>query len=228
MPGDASTRCRSALGVRGRGRTLTLTLALAAGALVAAACGSDGQALRPPSPDQTTTTVATSQPAGSEVGAGSGDSASSETLPEPMRLISPVIPEGSEIPAQYTCRGAEVSPPLEWTPAPAGTVELALVVRDIDAEGLVQWVVAGLAPTTGGLAEGAVPAEAVQATNDFGRPGWAGPCPTSGTHHYDIRIYALAQPSGVADGQPGAEAAAAVESTPAVMSAVLSATASAG
>jgi Raf kinase inhibitor-like YbhB/YbcL family protein len=206
-------------------------LALGAGLLIAAACGTDGQALRAPSPDQTTTTASTAPTttatdAGAEGDGGTGGT--SGTAPEPMRLTSPVIAEGGEIPDDFTCRGAEVSPPLGWTPAPAGTVELAVVVRDVDTEGFVHWVVAGLSPTTGGLAEGTVPAEAVEAANDFNRPGWGGPCPLSGTHHYEIRIYALSRPSGVTEGQPGVEAAAAVEAAPAVMSAVLSATASAG
>jgi Raf kinase inhibitor-like YbhB/YbcL family protein len=200
---------------------------------LAAACGAadDGRALRPPSAEQTTTTVATSLPAATGVDAGSatGDGgASTAPQPEPMVLTSPVIPEGGEVPVDYTCRGADRSPPLSWTAPPAGTVELALVVRDIDAEGFVQWVLAGIDPGTGGVAEATPPAGAVEATNDFGRPGWAGPCPTDDTHHYDIRVYALSQPSGVTAGQPGAEAAAAVEAAPAVMSAVMTAWADPG
>ncbi len=196
-----------------------------------AACGADdGRALRTPSPDQTTTTVPTSQAttSGVEPGSATGDGATSTSLPEPMRLSSPAIAEGGEIPVDHTCRGGDGSPPLQWTPAPAGTVELAVVVRDIDADGFVHWVIAGLPATTGGLAEVTPPAGAVEATNEFGRPGWAGPCPPAGTHNYDIRVYALSQPSGVTPGQPGADAATQVEATPAVMSAVLSGWASAG
>ena len=59
---------------------------------------------------------------------------------------SSAIPDGGEIPARYTCRGEDVSPPLLWTGVPSGTVELAVVVRDVDAEGFVHWVVAGLPP----------------------------------------------------------------------------------
>jgi Raf kinase inhibitor-like YbhB/YbcL family protein len=193
---------------------------------LAAACGAstDGRALRPPSPSQTTTTtVATTVPTTAGVDAGSGDGVSTTPPPEPMVLTSPVIPQDGEIPVDHTCRGADRSPPLSWTPAPVDTVELAVVVRDVDLDGFVQWVIAGIDPLAGGLAEDTPPEGAVEATNDFGRPGWAGPCPTDGPHHYDIRVYALSQPSGVTAGQPGAEAAAAVEATPAAMSAVLSA-----
>ena len=226
MPGDASWPSRSAGRARWRGPAAGVALAVGALSL-AAACGrgDDGRSLREPAPDQTTTTVATSLPpttAGVDAGSAAGDGAVTSSTTEPLRLSSSAIGEASEIPVDYTCRGRDVSPPLLWTAIPPGAVELAVVVRDVDAEGFVHWVIAGLPPTTGGLAEGAPPAEAVEATNDFGRPGWAGPCPPAGTHNYEIRVYALSQASGVTDGQPGAEAAGQVEATPALMSAVLS------
>ena len=197
------------------------------------ACGGtdDGRALRAPGPDQTTTTVATTPSttgAGADAGSSAGDEGGATPTTEPLRLSSSAIAEGGEFPVDHTCRGRDVSPPLLWTSVPPGTVELAVVVRDVDAEGFVHWVIAGLPPTTGGLAEATPPDEAVEAANDFGRPGWAGPCPPAGTHHYEIRVYALSQPSGVAAGQPGAEAAGLVEAAPALTSAVLSGSASAG
>jgi len=202
-----------------------LTLALTVG------CGTDdGRTLDPPTADQTTTTVATTAPAstattaGVDAGSASGVTASSTPL-EPLRLTSPTIAEAGDIPDDYTCWGRDQSPPLEWGPVPPGTVELALVVRDIDAGGFVHWVIAGLDPTAGGVAEGAPPGGAVEALNDFGRPGWSGPCPPDGTHNYEFRVYALAEPSGVTEGMPGPDAATQVEGTAARMSAVLSASA---
>jgi hypothetical protein len=176
--------------------------------LTACSSSDEGRALRPPDPDQTTTTAPTSLPA---------------TTVAPLRLSSGTMAEGGEVPVDHTCRGRDVSPPLQWTGVPSGTVELAVVVRDVDAGGFVHWVIAGLASDVGGVAEGTPPAGAVEATNDFARPGWAGPCPVTGVHNYEIRLYALSQPSGVTAGQPGAAAAAQVEATPALMSAVLSA-----
>lgn len=180
------------------------------------ACGAadDGRALRPPSPDQTTTT-SVAPPATTLAAA-------------PLRMTSPAVAEGGVFPIDHTCRGRDVSPPLSWTGVPTGTAELAVVVRDVDAPGVVHWVIAGLPATTGGLAEGTVPAGSVEATNDFGRPGWSGPCPTAGTHNYEIRLYALAQPSGVVPGQEGVAAATRVETAPSLASAVLSASAGAG
>ena len=187
-----------------------------------AACGDDGRALRDPAPDQTTTSaVPTTPSSGASAGSVLGDGSTSST--EPLRLSSPALVDGGAIPAAYTCRGADVSPPLSWTGVPAGTVELAVVMRDVhpDAEGFVHWVVAGIQPSAGGLAEAGTP-PGVEAENDFGRPGWAGPCPPSGTHDYEFRLYALAEPSGVTAGMPGEQAAQAVESRASYMSSVLS------
>jgi len=47
----------------------------------------------------------------------------------PLMLASPAIPPSGEIPAQYTCDGADISPPLSWSDVPAGTGSLVLVVR---------------------------------------------------------------------------------------------------
>jgi Raf kinase inhibitor-like YbhB/YbcL family protein len=206
---------------RHRRRVAAVAAAVVLG-LSAAACGNDGRTLRDPAPDQTTTSaVPTTPTSGASAGSILGDESTSST--EPLRLASPAFADGSEIPIAYTCRGANVSPPLSWTDVPAGTVELALVMRDVhpDAEGFVHWVVAGMAPTVGGLAEG-TPPPGVEAQNDFGRPGWAGPCPPSGTHDYEIRLYALAEPSGVTAGMPAEDAAQAVESRASYSTSVLS------
>jgi Raf kinase inhibitor-like YbhB/YbcL family protein len=192
-------------------------LAVTVGVLaLTAACGAadDGRTLRPPEPDQTTTT-SVAPPATTAAAA-------------PLRMSSPTIAEGGVFPVDHTCRGRDVSPPLSWSGVPNGTVELAVVVRDVDEQGFVHWVVAGLPATTGGLAEATVPAGSAQAANDFGRPGWSGPCPPAGTHNYEIRLYALAQPSGVTPGQDGVAAATQVEAAPSLASAVLSASAGAG
>jgi len=228
MPGDAWWQPRT-IGRRRRSGARVL-VAAAAAALVAGACGADGRALRQPSPDQTTTTAATAPGGDTAVDAGSatGEEAGTSATAPALQLTSTAVVEGGDIPVDHTCRGRDVSPPLLWTGPPAGTVELALVVRDIDAGGFVHWVVAGLPPDTGGLAEATVPDGAVEAANDFGRPGWAGPCPPSGRHHYELRLYALAEPSGITGGQPGGEAAALVETTPALASAVLSGSTEAG
>lgn len=187
-----------------------------------AACGDDGRTLREPRADQTTTSA---PPATTATSGATGGGSTTTTVP--MQLTSPSFTDGSTIPPAYTCRGADISPPLSWVGIPAGTVELALVVRDIDADMFTHWVVAGVSPAVGGLGEGALP-PGVEATNDFGRPGWAGPCPPSGTHNYEFLLYALAEPSGVTAGQPATDAIAAIEGRAMYGSAALSGQASAG
>jgi Raf kinase inhibitor-like YbhB/YbcL family protein len=220
MPGDAGVGSRSAAR-GGRRRAACLLAAVAVLGAATAACGDDGRALREPRADQTTTSAPPATTTTTAAGGGS------TTTTVPMQLTSPSFTDGSTIPPAYTCRGADVSPPLSWVGIPAGTVELALVVRDIDADLFAHWVLAGVSPAVGGLAEGAPP-PGVEATNDFGRPGWAGPCPPSGTHNYEFLLYALAEPSGVTAGQPATDAIAAIEGRSMYGSASLSGQASAG
>jgi Raf kinase inhibitor-like YbhB/YbcL family protein len=212
-------------------------LATCAVALLVAGCGDDGRELSAPSPDQTTTsasTTSTAAPSTTEVVAGTGGGTGGDeggtappTTATTLRLTSPAFGNGQPIPPEYTCVGDDVSPPLAWAGVPGGTAELALVVRDPDADGFIHWVIAGLPPDGTGLARGDPPSQAVQGLNDFGRQGWSGPCPPSGTHNYDFRLYALAEPSGLAAGAGGAEAAAQLESATLLASAALSGTAAA-
>ena len=105
---------------------------------------------------------------------------------------------GGEIPSQYTCEGADVSPQLGWQAAPAGTKSLAVVMHDPDAPAdFTHWVVWNIAPGARELAVGAsgrggMPPGAREGSNDFGHPGYGGPCPPPGKpHRYNFRVYAL-------------------------------------
>ena len=49
----------------------------------------------------------------------------------PLQVSSAAFEPGGEIPAQYSCQGANLSPPLEWSGVPEGTQSLALVVSDL-------------------------------------------------------------------------------------------------
>lgn len=42
--------------------------------------------------------------------------------------------------------------------------------------------------------------EARQGKNDFGKPGYGGPCPPSGTHRYFFRLFALDSTTGLGPG----------------------------
>ena len=54
--------------------------------------------------------------------------------PETFTLTSPAFDHGTPIPERYRGRlfGANISPALAWTPPPAGTAELVLIVQDPD------------------------------------------------------------------------------------------------
>ena len=136
------------------------------------------------------------------------DSATASPSPTPrFTLTSTAFREGGGIPAQFTCDGRDVSPALAWICAPAGTGSLVLVVDDPDARDFAHWTAYAIDPATTGLAEGAGAASSrlAQGTNDFGRVGYGGPCPPSGTHHYVFTLYALAAPLGLS-GSPRASA----------------------
>lgn len=115
-----------------------------------------------------------------------------------IKLTSAVFAEGGAIPAEYTCDGRDMSPPLAWSGVPAGAKTLALVADDPDAPRgtWVHWVLYDLAAGVRELAAGQPATEmladgAKQGRNDFGRAGYGGPCPPSGTHRYYFKLYAL-------------------------------------
>ena len=121
----------------------------------------------------------------------------------PFTLTSSAFHDGGSIPREFSCDGANVSPPLAWTGVPAGSAALVLFVDDPDARGFVHWIVLDLIAPGGELPKGVDPSSTPpqQGTNDFGKRGWGGPCPPSGTHHYQFVLSALAQPLRL-DGHP--------------------------
>jgi Raf kinase inhibitor-like YbhB/YbcL family protein len=114
-----------------------------------------------------------------------------------IELTSSVFRNG-RIPSHYTCDGDDVSPPLAWNNIPPGTKSLALIADDPDAPNKtwVHWVIFNIPPFVDGLPEdvrhdGLLPNGACQGRNDFGRIGYGGPCPPSGTHRYFFKLFAL-------------------------------------
>lgn len=116
-----------------------------------------------------------------------------------LTLKSEVFVSNGRIPARYTCDGENISPPLAWSGAPAGTRSYALIVDDPDAPAgtWVHWVAWNIGAGVTSLGEGVSPREKgagmKQGINDFRKRGYGGPCPPSGTHRYFFRLYALAR-----------------------------------
>ena len=109
-----------------------------------------------------------------------------------MKITSSAFQDGANIPSKFTCDGADISPPLQIADIPSQAKSLALIVDDPDApSGLfTHWMVWNIPPQTGAVREGSAP-KGVQGTNDFGKSGYGGPCPPSGTHRYYFKIFAL-------------------------------------
>jgi Raf kinase inhibitor-like YbhB/YbcL family protein len=109
-----------------------------------------------------------------------------------MKITSSAFQEGANIPSKFTCDGADTSPPLQIVDVPVGAKSLVLIVDDPDApSGLfTHWIVWNVSPQTSGVSEGSVP-KGVQGTNGFGKSGYGGPCPPSGSHRYYFKIFAL-------------------------------------
>lgn len=111
-----------------------------------------------------------------------------------LEITSTAFSDQGEIPAQYTCDGEDVNPPLSVGGLPEDTQSLALIVDDPDAPAGVwhHWIVWNVSPTALEIRENRVPAGAVEGTNDFGNAAWGGPCPPPGLpHRYFFRVYAL-------------------------------------
>lgn len=115
-----------------------------------------------------------------------------------IQVMSSAFQEGGMIPADYTCDGKDISPPLSWSGIPEGAVTLALICDDPDAPlgTWVHWVLYNLPASVQELPAGVPPQEklasgAVQGKNDFRKLGYGGPCPPGGTHRYYFKLYAL-------------------------------------
>ncbi len=119
-----------------------------------------------------------------------------------MKLESPAFAQSGEMPARFTCDGADLSPPLNWSDLPKGAQSLVLIVDDPDAPDpqapkmtWVHWVLYNLPADAGGLPEGVkeeqLPAGTKQGLNDWKRTGYGGPCPPIGQHRYFHKLYAL-------------------------------------
>jgi Raf kinase inhibitor-like YbhB/YbcL family protein len=122
-----------------------------------------------------------------------------------LELTSSAFKPNNAIPKEYTCDGSDVSVPLRWKNAPAGTTNFALIVDDPDAPRgtWVHWVLYDLPASVSELPAGvghedSLPNAAKQGTNDFGKIGYGGPCPPSGAaHHYHFKLYALDRMTGL-------------------------------
>jgi Raf kinase inhibitor-like YbhB/YbcL family protein len=113
-------------------------------------------------------------------------------------ITSTAFQPGQPVPGRYSCDGDGISPPLDWSGAPAGTNSFALIMDDPDAPAgtFVHWVIYNIPASATGLPENMpkdamLPDGTVQGPNSARRLGYTPPCPPGGTHRYYFKLYAL-------------------------------------
>ena len=129
--------------------------------------------------------------------------------PSKFVLSSPDAQLAAKVPEVYTanvfgCRGGNMSPPLQWTGAPAGTKSFVVTLFDPDEHGdpsgWWHWIVYDLPATVDKLPKGAgaghssvLPPGTMQGRTDLGNDAYHGPCPDKGDppHRYTFTVYAL-------------------------------------
>lgn len=110
-----------------------------------------------------------------------------------LNLTSDAFENGQPIPPQFTCDGTDQRPALKWDKSPAGTKSFALVVDDPDAPSgtFRHWGVFDIPASARSI--GGNQRVGTEVSNDFGKPGYGGPCPPKGhgPHHYHFKLFAL-------------------------------------
>jgi Raf kinase inhibitor-like YbhB/YbcL family protein len=118
-----------------------------------------------------------------------------------MEIKSPAFVDNAEVPRKYSCQGENVSPPLSWNGAPAGTKSFCLINDDPDAPAgtWLHWTIFNMPADKKELKEAeGIPGQeqlsdgSKQGMTDSGQAGYGGPCPPPGKYHrYFFKLYAL-------------------------------------
>jgi Raf kinase inhibitor-like YbhB/YbcL family protein len=124
-------------------------------------------------------------------------------------LSSPDAQLAAKVPEVYVanlfgCTGGNMSPPLQWTGAPAGAKSFVVTLFDPDEHGdpsgWWHWIVYNLPASVDKLPKGAgversavLPPGTMQGRTDLGNDAYHGPCPDKGEppHRYTFTVYAL-------------------------------------
>src|ERR1700728_702337 len=120
------------------------------------------------------------------------------TAPGAFSLSSSAFERNGALPAQYTCTGSGISPPLSWTKVPAKTAELFLFAiaegPGGSGGGGIRWVVGGIDPSSTGVAAGQTPPGGIVGTNTAGKAAYSPVCPPKGkSETVEFVMYALSK-----------------------------------
>jgi len=118
-----------------------------------------------------------------------------DTADLPLELFSTAFEDGAPIPVDYTCDGANISPPLGWHNPPDGVGSWALFMHDPDANDFAHWAILDIPGELDGLDEGispggTLPENAIELRNSFMQVGYGGCCPPN-EHTYVFTLFAL-------------------------------------
>jgi len=167
--------------------------------------------------------IAQNPPAGRGGGGGGRGGGRGATGIQNLTLSVTAWPDGGMIPARYTQAGPEISPAIQWSPAPAGTAGFVLIFYDADGvvpnstDGTLHWLVWNIPATATGLAQARPDGfEMEDGTRQISASGsrYRGPgAPASGpVHHYIMELYAVdtpidvkVNPQGPQDANPNAQ-----------------------
>jgi Raf kinase inhibitor-like YbhB/YbcL family protein len=115
-----------------------------------------------------------------------------------MKLKSSAYGNGGKIPQKYAKEGvgSNISQPFSWLEVPDGTKSFVLTVLDESANNFIHWQVINIPADVTILDEGSsgnMPQGSEELENDFGRSGYDGLLPPSGSgpHKYITTVYAL-------------------------------------
>lgn len=110
-----------------------------------------------------------------------------------LSLTSDAFKNGQAIPVRFTCDGSDQRPAIHWSDPPPGARSFALVIDDPDAPSgtFRHWGVFDIPASARSIGDDQ--RVGTEVINDFGKPGYGGPCPPKGhgPHHYHFKLFVL-------------------------------------
>jgi len=110
-----------------------------------------------------------------------------------MTIQSTEFSNNQPIPSKYTCDAQNINPPLDFTNIPFGAKSLVIIVEDPDSpnKNFTHWVMFNIPAEFTHIDENFDSNSVALGQNDFGGIGYGGPCPQTGNHRYNFKLYAL-------------------------------------
>ena len=129
-----------------------------------------------------------------------------DNLPKTIELTSEAFVNHAKMPTEYTGKGSNTSPALQWNNLPADTKSIVILVVDYDAPApylklltIDHWSIFNIPNGIASLQKGITTADllkmgATVGINIANETAYTGPQPPLGVHEYFFRIYALNTP----------------------------------